>query len=201
MSHRRHFLRIVPRIPRLPSPQLRFSSSSKTSPASPNPASPLRTRLQTLHNRLPRFLHPYTSPLLSAPKTYIVAFLVLHEITAIIPLFALAGGFHYTGWVPTDLVPREKLEGGVRRFERWFRRRGWFGYGVEGGEVGEGVVDRMIQGEEDGNWRGKRIVLEVATAYAITKVLLPVRIAVSVWGAPWFAGVMGRVARVKRKSG
>ncbi|PQE08236.1 family FLILHELTA protein [Rutstroemia sp. NJR-2017a BVV2] len=211
MSHH-HLLRLIPRIrirhsrSPIPNPQLRFSSSSSSTTT-------LRTRVQTLHNRLPRFLHPYTAPLLSAPKTYIVAFLLLHEITAIVPLFTLAGAFHYTGWLPTDMVPREKVEGGVRRFEKWFRRRGWFGYGAEevgigrrdeaGGEMGE-KLDKIVRGGEEGNWRGKRIVLEVATAYAITKVLLPVRIAVSVWGAPWFAKVMGRVGslvgRVKRKS-
>jgi hypothetical protein len=37
---------------------------------------------------------------------------------------------------------------------------------------------------------GGRILVEVATAYAVTKVLLPVRILVSVWGTPWFARVV-----------
>jgi len=32
-----------------------------------------------------------------------------------------------------------------------------------------------------------RWVIEFATAYAIVKALLPLRIVVSVWGAPWFA--------------
>ncbi|KAM3083519.1 hypothetical protein ACMFMG_004167 [Clarireedia jacksonii] len=203
-------------------PAIRFSSNSpsKTSHQSATGPSTLRTRFLALHNRLPRFLHPYTAPLLSAPKTYIISFLILHEITAVVPLFTLAGAFHYTGWLPTDMVPQEKLEGGVRRFERWFSRRGWFGYGAEVEEEGTRIVkgdevmqagdemsekvNRIVRGEEKGNWRGKRIVLEVATAYAITKVLLPVRIGVCVWGAPWFAKVMGRfgglVGGVKRKS-
>lgn len=39
-----------------------------------------------------------------------------------------------------------------------------------------------------------RILVEVATAYAITKVFLPVRILCSVWATPWFARVVvGRV--------
>lgn len=37
---------------------------------------------------------------------------------------------------------------------------------------------------------GSKILIEVATAYAITKVLLPVRVLVSVWGTPWFARVV-----------
>jgi len=30
-------------------------------------------------------------------------------------------------------------------------------------------------------------VVEFATAYALVKVLLPLRILLSVWGSPWFA--------------
>ena len=34
---------------------------------------------------------------------------------------------------------------------------------------------------------GTRLVVEFATAYAVVKVLLPLRLVVSVWGSPWFA--------------
>ncbi len=34
---------------------------------------------------------------------------------------------------------------------------------------------------------GTRLVVEIATAYAVVKVLLPLRLVVSVWGTPWFA--------------
>ena len=46
---------------------------------------------------------------------------------------------------------------------------------------------------------GVRIVMEVAAAYAVTKVLLPVRIVGSVWATPWFARVV--VGRFKRSGG
>jgi hypothetical protein len=36
---------------------------------------------------------------------------------------------------------------------------------------------------------GTRVVVEVATAYAITKAALPLRIALSIWATPWFARV------------
>lgn len=49
-------------------------------------------------------------------------------------------------------------------------------------------------GEDDGKGRwwgrgetGVRVVVELATAYAITKALLPLRLVVSVWATPWFA--------------
>lgn len=63
---------------------------------------------------------------------------------------------------------------------------------------GRGEMEGEIRGDgkgEDGEgkkkWRvgeeGSRILIEVAMAYAVTKVLLPVRILVSVWATPWFA--------------
>jgi hypothetical protein len=80
----------------------------------------------------------------------------------------------------------------------------------EAGRVGDTIGDGDVLGEaEDGagkktreglveetekRWHvgkaGGRILVEVATAYAITKVLLPARILVSVWGTPWFARVV-----------
>jgi hypothetical protein len=32
--------------------------------------------------------------------THVVSFLILHEITAVVPLVGLAGLFHWTGWIP-----------------------------------------------------------------------------------------------------
>ena len=46
--------------------------------------------------------------------------------------------------------------------------------------------------ERGGRWFGRgetgtRVVVELATAYAVTKALLPLRLVLSVWGTPWFA--------------
>ncbi|EKD19459.1 hypothetical protein MBM_02696 [Drepanopeziza brunnea f. sp. 'multigermtubi' MB_m1] len=82
------------------------------------------------------------------------------------------------------------------------------GEGEGGGGGGFGGGDGMLEKEkEEGKGMGKvyrssseqgtKILVEVATAYAITKVLLPVRVAVSVWATPWFARVfVGRLGRV-----
>jgi len=106
---------------------------------------------------------------------------------------------------------REGLGEGMERFGRYFGRKGWFGFkrvDVESGETqqnsaGDGKVEEngawggeteegMIE-ETEKKWhvgeQGGRILVEVATAYAITKVLLPVRVLVSVWATPWFARV------------
>ena len=50
---------------------------------------------------------------------------------------------------------------------------------------------------------GSRILVEIATAYAITKAILPARLLLSVWGTPWFARVViGRLGgAVKRALG
>ncbi|KLU91355.1 hypothetical protein MAPG_09876, partial [Magnaporthiopsis poae ATCC 64411] len=130
------------------------------------------------------------------------AFLVLHELTAVAPLLGLFALFHYTdlhvapvAWVAARYGPY--VDEGLGRFERYFRRKGWFGLGEEAGETvetGEGAArpgqDRVaaIQSAQ-GPYRA---VVEVALAYAITKALLPLRIAVSVWATPWFAGVLVR---------
>lgn len=48
---------------------------------------------------------------------------------------------------------------------------------------------------------GTRVVVELATAYAVTKALLPLRLILSIWGTPWFATwtvlpVTGRLSRM-----
>lgn len=186
----------LPRRPYTTKPPTATPSPPKPpSSPSPNPSAPpsstTRTRLTRLLDRTPKFLHPYTSALRTAPLSHIISFLILHELTAIIPLIGLSVGFHYSNWTPEWMRERGvEYEG---RFRRWFGRRGWFG--VEAGETGgEGVDGGGVKGGDGG---GVRIVMEVATAYAVTKVLLPVRILGSVWATPWFARVvMGRFKRL-----
>ncbi|OAX85413.1 hypothetical protein ACJ72_00224 [Emergomyces africanus] len=173
-------------------------------PPHPN-SSRLRTRLQTFNNRLPRFLRSYTTPLLNAPVTHITSFLILHEITAVVPLLGLTGAFHYWGWIPA--LGDGTVDEGVRKFGKWLRRKGWVGQGAEMQaearlEMGTGPTTAAAgggQGSLDGNTdtdKGVRLILEFATAYAITKALLPARIVLSVWVTPWFArGVLGPMGR------
>ncbi|KAL1841447.1 hypothetical protein VTJ49DRAFT_7062 [Mycothermus thermophilus] len=169
-----------------------------TPPPPPTSATAQSTRLNRLLTRFPPSLQHYASRLRGAPTTHVAAFLLLHELTAVVPLFGLFGVFHY--WFGGGSEKGEEGERnlvswmlehcggyfaeGVGRFERWFRRRGWFGFGEEeeegergvgradvGGESVEGVLQRW---ERDAKYR---VVVEIGLAYAITKVLLPVRIA------------------------
>ena len=95
------------------------------------------------------------------------------------------------------------VEDGVGRFERYFKRKGWFGFGQNEEETtssttmthpdskSENAVERWHNG--DGRYK---VLVEAALAYAITKALLPVRIIGSVWATPWFAGVLMRAKGV-----
>ncbi|KAG4426908.1 hypothetical protein IFR05_017609, partial [Cadophora sp. M221] len=173
--------------------------------------------------------------LLTAPLSHLTSFLILHELTAIIPLVGLATTFHYAGWLPEKWVQGCWVREGVERFGRWFGRKGLFGFGPAyaeplstgtdtdiGAGAGAGInttsthqgkdggggdpntstntqttaeqtqveVEEYVQAKWHASEQGTRILVEVATAYAITKVLLPVRVLVSVWAAPWFARVV-----------
>ena len=167
------------------SPSRNLSASPTPSPA-PTPKDS-HSRLRRFNERLPRFLRAYTTPLLGAPVTHVTSFLILHEITAIIPLFGLVAAFHYGNWLP-DIASgsgeNSSFDEGAARFGRWLRKKGW----VDESDVNtvaehESTVSGSIVKES----AGVRLVLEFATAYAIAKALLPVRIAASVWATPWFA--------------
>ncbi|CAN6673678.1 hypothetical protein TRVA0_049S00408 [Trichomonascus vanleenenianus] len=93
--------------------------------------------------------------------------MILHEFTAIAPLFGLWGLFHYGGFIPSDL-PEWLTTSGTDFIKLLAERNKWdFGTAEE----------------------SARIILEGAAAYAIIKILLPVRAAVSLFLTPWFARV------------
>ncbi|KAG6002204.1 hypothetical protein E4U21_003335 [Claviceps maximensis] len=150
------------------------------------------SRIDRITARLPRRLQKYTDGLRNAPVSHIVSFLILHELTAIVPLFLLFTLFHYTTFVPVAYISAHfgnYLQAGITRFERYFSRKGWFGFQPEDVEKDlSNGVDAL--GKWDSGERKYRILVEVALAYAITKALLPVRIVGSVWATPWFAGVL-----------
>ncbi|TPX13465.1 uncharacterized protein E0L32_006195 [Thyridium curvatum] len=184
------------------------SSSSSSSASS---STTTHTRAERILSRLPPSMQKYTRALRNAPLSHVVSFLILHEMTAVVPLLGLFGLFHYTDKVPVDYVTEHYggyVREGARRFEKYFRRKGWFGFGADGGdgagatiaasaaeEASEDAVrDRWMSGDTK-----YKVVVEIALAYAITKALLPVRIVASVWATPWFAGVLGGLQRLVRR--
>ncbi|KID94174.1 putative protein family FLILHELTA, partial [Metarhizium majus ARSEF 297] len=154
------------------------------------------SRIDRVTARLPQRLQKYTNGLRNAPVSHVVSFLILHELTAIVPLFALFALFHYTTFVPVAYVTShfgDYVQTGISRFERYFSRKGWFGFspGDADKEKADDAMDKWKSGEQK-----YKILVEVALAYAITKALLPIRIIGSVWATPWFAGVLLRLRRV-----
>jgi hypothetical protein len=88
---------------------------------------------------------------------------------------------------------------GIERFGKYFRRKGW----IRDEDVGDAEHEVQLW-RRDHAWNlsegGVRVIVEFATAYAVTKVLLPIRIVASVWGTPWFArkAVIPLMGRFKR---
>ena len=89
------------------------------------------SRIDRITARLPKRLQKYTSALRGAPISHVVSFLILHEITAIVPVLGFYGLFHYTNYVPISYVSGYfggYLREGVAKFERYFKRKEWFGF-------------------------------------------------------------------------
>ncbi|KAI5211663.1 hypothetical protein E4T42_08108 [Aureobasidium subglaciale] len=146
------------------------------------------SRISRLEARLPRFLGRYVAPLRNAPISHITAFLILHELTAVIPLFGLTFVFHKFDWLPPFFSEGYYVKEGVAKFGRYFRRKGWIrdadGEGFEDEKNRKGFAKWWPKGED-----GVRLLVEVATAYAITKALLPLRLGLSLWLTPNFAKI------------
>src|SRR5438105_2020914 len=77
----------------------------------PPPQASSSQRATKILSRLPPSLQKYTTRLRAAPLSHVLAFLILHELTAIIPLLSLFGIFHYTTFSPSSPF-LEKYYGG-----------------------------------------------------------------------------------------
>lgn len=167
-------------------------------------------RIERIFSRLPKFIQPYASGLKTAPLSHIASFLVLHELTAVLPLVGLSLSFYYTDWLPNLQSEGRWINEGIEKFGNYFARKGWFGFReIDGEEAVENRNPRNKMSHEnlmeashkiERTWRmgmnGGTLLIQVATAYAITKVLLPVRIFLSIWCTPWFARtILGKSKR------
>lgn len=170
------------------------SASPPPPPSSTEASAGLRARLQKFNDRLPSFLRGYTTPLIGAPTTHITSFLILHEITAVLPLFGLFAFFHYSGWTPLlSAGDTSSLDEAIQRFGKWMTKKGWVA--SEDVEAAQSVSSTASTEDVDKSQvltqqKGAQLVLQFAAAYVTTKALLPLRIIASVWATPWFARVL-----------
>ncbi|KAK6523818.1 hypothetical protein TWF281_001786 [Arthrobotrys megalospora] len=146
-------------------PLLKPRTPSRRLGTPPPPSSSPQSRADRIISKLPRYLHPYATPLLHHPTSHLTSFLILHELTAIIPLFTFFYIFQLTSWNPADLLPKEWIENGYTKFKSYIEKKG---------------LQKWVDG---------RGVMDLATAWAVVKAAMPLRVVVSVWGAPWFARV------------
>lgn len=101
---------------------------SSTPPHGPDPSfKKVHARFAQISARLPKFLQRYTNPLINAPLTHVISFLVMHEITAVVPLFVLFTTFHYTAWMPGFVSQGKWFNDGMQKFGNYFRKKGWLG--------------------------------------------------------------------------
>ena len=194
------FRKLFSQGPRFLSPlrQSTYRSASNSSPTATSQGSTrttrIRARLDRWIVRSPRLFKPTLITLRDAPTSYLISFAILHELTAIVPLASLTYAFHYYQWLPPYFAEGKWVTEGVEKFGRYFKKKGWMQDYDEVEVERETREGRALDVEEGGilgywdrgDGMGKWLV-EIATAYAVTKVLLPLRIALSVYWAPGFA--------------
>lgn len=114
-------------------------------------------------SKFPRFMRAYAERINQAPVSHITSFLLLHELSAIVPLFSLWGGFYYFDYVPGG-IPDWVIERGTGFITRMAERNDWQFVEAAG--------------------RGSRIILQGAASYAIVKAVMPLRLVFSLWATP-----------------
>lgn len=119
--------------------------------------------------RIPKLLRPYTTQFINAPVSHVLAFVILHELTAIVPLVGIWYALHQYH----DLFMLASLD-----LPAWAI------------EKGTKVIDKALQSWDFGNYSLNdkvKFITEGAYAYVIVKALFPIRIIFSLAGMPLFA--------------
>lgn len=120
-------------------------------------------------SKVPKFMRPYTTHFIRAPVSHVTAFLILHELTAIVPLI----GTWYVLHQYHDLFMTASMD-----LPAWAI------------EKGTKIIDKAMQDWDFGDYSFNdkvKFIMEGAYAYVIVKALFPIRIVFSLLGMPWFA--------------
>ncbi|KAG5368901.1 hypothetical protein CKK34_2550 [Yarrowia sp. E02] len=114
---------------------------------------------------IPRFIRPMASRFKNAPVSYVTSFLLVHEITAVVPLIGLWWYFNKYDFIPPGL-PDWLIVKGMAVFDKMLEYQGWSFINME---------------------NSARTVMQGAAAYALVKATLPIRIPISLLLTPPFA--------------
>ncbi|ETS79768.1 hypothetical protein PFICI_09621 [Pestalotiopsis fici W106-1] len=157
---------VRPRRPHARFESTKASSAPKTTTTSSQPCADLTAkqagRLDKVITRtqrwLPKRFHAPLQNFRSAPGSHIVGFLLIHELTAIVPLFGLAAAFHYYDIVPAGYVfgPwAPYVQDGAFKVLRYFRRKNYFGMGEEDAREGEQRFEEDLNREAEREGKGQ----------------------------------------------
>ncbi|KAK9356959.1 hypothetical protein V1523DRAFT_400107 [Lipomyces doorenjongii] len=140
-----------------------------------------RQRMKRILDKLPASMRPHAERLMNAPGSYVFTFLLIHEVTAVAPLFGLMWLFQVTDWMPP--LPEGLMEAGkefyskavsIEQFPLIMRCQ------FPNTQIPQ---DSLPEGSESAT----KLILQGATAFAIVKMILPLRVAFSLLITPWFA--------------
>ncbi|RMZ83953.1 hypothetical protein DV737_g1310, partial [Chaetothyriales sp. CBS 132003] len=102
--------------------QSRFASQQQAPKSGPRPKparlDEIRQKFDWWIAKSPTVLRPTLRVIRDAPASYTISFLILHELTAIIPLAGLTVGFHYFGWLPSYFAEGEWAVKSVEKLGR-----------------------------------------------------------------------------------
>ncbi|CCE83438.1 Piso0_004013 [Millerozyma farinosa CBS 7064] len=116
--------------------------------------------------RVPKFLRSYTRNFINAPVSHVTAFVILHELSAVVPLVGIWYIIHnYNFGIPLDL-PSWAIEKGTKIIDSSLKSFDFSTFTLE---------DKA------------KFILEGAYSYAIVKSLFPLRIGFSLFFMPTFA--------------
>ncbi|ODQ54190.1 hypothetical protein SAICODRAFT_64937 [Saitoella complicata NRRL Y-17804] len=134
-------------------------------PSSSNGPQPPPTE-DVARSKLPKGLRKYADRFKHQPISHIASFIILHELTAIVPLPFVFFAIHSLDLtIPTGL-PLDYIDLAAQKVGNMTRTWGWEGFWGD---------------------KGVHVVYEAAAAYAIVKAMLPLRVALSLWMTPFFA--------------
>ncbi|KAF9916091.1 hypothetical protein BX616_004660 [Lobosporangium transversale] len=140
----------------------RLYSSVTPTPPTNKTNSTVATAASDTVKKLSKFKQ-YAEQFKNKPASHLIAFGLLHEVTAVVPLPIVYFALAQSGM--TIPFPEQAMEEGNKFVTRVAKYYGW-----------------NLEGDT-----GARTMLNMATSYALVKAVMPLRLALCAWMTPWTA--------------